>query len=309
MQNVLLQAAILIICGALWRKLRPGDLDPDNVRRAVGDLVYYLLLPALVLSVLWRAPLGLDSLRIAGVAASGVLMGLAVAGLWCRLCSAPRYQAGALILAAGFPNATYLGLPILEATLGPTGRSIAIQYDLFACTPLLLTVGVLLAQQYGQQSAQQGGIARILPALLKVPPLWAALLAIIFNLSGTPFPDWLAPTLQSLGAAVIPLMLFALGLGLSWDPQAARQLPIATPALVIQLLLMPLLAWGLADLTGLEGDKLTGVVLEAAMPSMVIGLVLCDRFGLDTRLYAVTVTLGTALSLVTLPFWSYLLMR
>jgi predicted permease len=50
-----------------------------------------------------------------------------------------------------------------------------------------------------------------------------------------------------------------------------------------------------------------GTVLEAAMPAMVLGIVFCDRFGLDTGLYAAAVTLTTALSLVTLPLWFALL--
>jgi predicted permease len=47
--------------------------------------------------------------------------------------------------------------------------------------------------------------------------------------------------------------------------------------------------------------------MEAAMPSMVIGIVLCDRYGLDTGLYAAAVTLTTLLSLFTLPVWSGML--
>ncbi len=304
MTEILTQAALLILAGTLWNAFRIGGQDPQVVRRAIGDLVYFLLLPALVLSVLWSAPLGLNSLRIAGAAAAGVIAGLLLAALWYAWRHAPRHLAGALILAAGFPNATYLGLPVLEHTLGPWARSIAIQYDLFACTPLLLSAGILLARSYGNH--QETG--PVWQALLKVPPLWAALAAIALNLGEVPRPEWLGGLLAMTGNAVIPLMLFALGLSLRWDPEAARRLPAVAPVLLIQLALAPLLVWGLGGTIGLTGDTLAGVVLEAAMPSMVLGLVLCDRFGLDTGLYAVTVTLGTALSLLTLPLWSGLLL-
>ena len=43
--------------------------------------------------------------------------------------------------------------------------------------------------------------------------------------------------------------------------------------------------------------------MEAAMPSMVIGVVICDRYGLDTSVYAAAVTVSTLLSLITLPMW------
>jgi len=39
----------------------------------------------------------------------------------------------------------------------------------------------------------------------------------------------------------------------------------------------------------------------------VLGMVICDRYDLDTPLYAAAVTLSTLLSLVTLPVWFRLL--
>jgi hypothetical protein len=43
------------------------------------------------------------------------------------------------------------------------------------------------------------------------------------------------------------------------------------------------------------------------MPSMVLGIVLCDRYGLDSALYAEAVTVSTALAVLTLPLWLTLL--
>src|SRR5690606_33557692 len=108
-----------ILCGVLWRAFRPLGLEADGVRRSLTGVVYVLLLPALVLSVLWRAPMGVDSLRIAGLATLGVLGGLALAWLWYRRVRTARPLMGAMLLAAAFPNATYMGLPVLEAALGP----------------------------------------------------------------------------------------------------------------------------------------------------------------------------------------------
>ncbi len=303
MQEVILQAAGLIVCGVLWRIFRPLGLDADEVRRHLTGVVYVLMLPSLVLVVLWRAPLGLDAVRVAGVAASAVVSALIIAWLWYRGLRAAPTVVGAMLLASAFPNATYLGLPVLEAALGPLGRSIAIQYDLFACTPLLLSVGVLLAERYGGHASQ----SHPLLALARVPPLWAAVIAIGLNLAGTTPPAGLVSWLEKLGGAVVPLMLFALGLGLTWRDGIVRRLPLILPALTIQLLITPLLMLPVARAVGLDGAVLTGVILEAAMPSMVLGIVLCDRYRLDAPLYAVTVTVSTAIALISLPIWFQLL--
>lgn len=303
MIDVILQSAFLILCGVLWRALKPLGLDADTLRRNLTGLVYVLLLPSLVLVVLWQAPLNLDALRVTLVAASGVLLGLGLAWLWYRHGRVPAPAVGALLLAAGFPNATYMGLPVLEASLGPWARSIAIQYDLFACTPLLLSLGILIASHYGGTKEE----GHPLLALLRVPPLWAALAAVALNLTETPLPAGIASTLEKLGSSVVPLMLFSLGLGLQWSGAWRSQLASLLPVLLIQLVLTPLAMWGLASLIGLEGEMLTGVVLEAAMPSMVLGIVLCDRFRLESSRYALAVTLSTALSLISLPLWFALL--
>jgi predicted permease len=301
MLAVIAQMGVLIGAGVVLRLARPGAGDPELLRRGLTDIVYYLLLPALVLDALWRTELGVDSLRIAVLAATGVLAALWLAGAGCRLCRVAAPTRGALLLAAAFPNVTYLGLPVLEATFGPWARGVAIQYDLFACTPLLLTVGIITARRYG--SGDSGAPAGILRPLLQVPALWAAVLAIALNRSGVAEPAVVESLLRLLGNAVAPLMLIALGLGLRWLGSDPSQLLRVLPVLLIQLVLMPLLVWGLALVTGLDGRLLAPVVLEAAMPSMVIGMVLCDRYGLDTPFYATAVTLSTALSLVSLPLW------
>lgn len=296
---ILLQMAALILCGILWRLTRPMNIDADVARRVLTGLVYSLLLPALVLSVLWQAPLGADSGRIALAAACGVLGTMALAVLLYRLLGTVKASAGALILAASFPNATYMGLPVLEKLLGPEGRAIAIQYDLFACTPLLLTLGIMIAAAHGEKGVRASPFTE----LIKVPPFWAALLAMGLNLGGVPPPPEVESWLKMLGGAVIPLMLISLGMGLQWSSWNRSYLPLIPPALLLQLMAMPLIVMLVGRAIGLDGTLLTGVTLEAAMPSMVLGLVLCDRYGLNTGLYAITVTLSTALTLITLPLW------
>jgi len=302
MYEVIGQAAILIVCGVLWRVFTPQGLDADTLRNSLTSVVYVLLLPALVLVVLWRAELSLDALRVAILALLGIGVGMGSAWLWFRRQRPAAAAMGALLLAAAFPNATYMGLPVLEASLGPWARAVAIQYDLFACTPLLLSAGVMLAQHYGG-----GERAHPLHNLVRVPPLWAALIGVSLNLLHVPLPRLLGGVMDMLAAGVVPLMLFSLGLGLRWGAGWGRRVSLVLPVVAIQLLLTPLIVWSVSGMTGLEGQVRTAVVLEAAMPSMVLGIVLCDRYRLDSSLYAMAVTLSTALSALTLPLWFSLL--
>lgn len=300
MLEVILQMAGLIVCGVGWRLLQPAGLAAVETRTVLTSLVYYLLLPALVLSVLWEAELGETSVLIAIAAAVGIFAGLAVGFLSCRLCKNSSAEAGAVILAVTFPNATYLGLPVLEATFGSWARGVAIQYDLFACTPLLFTVGVLVASRLGNSGEKSREVYR---GLLAIPAMWAALLAVLLNWADVPLPSVLEGTLSLLERGVVPLMLFSLGLSLEWSRSRWHVLPSLIPVVVARLLLIPFVVMLVAGSLGMTGELRSAVVLEAAMPSMVIGLVICDRFKLDVSLYAAAVTVTTALSLITLPLW------
>jgi len=303
MHAVILNMTALIACGVGWRLFRPGGLDADSTRLVLTSLVYYLLLPALVIQVLWKAPLGISSLGIAASAAAGVLSSILLSTLICRSCRHNGRVTGAVILAASFPNVTYMGLPVMESLFGDAGRSIAIQYDLFACTPLLLTVGILIARLYGGRD----NATPLWKSLLRVPPLWAALTGVMLNLSGIGLPAALDKWLEMLAVGVIPLMLFSLGLSLRWDTIDRSSLPTLIPIVILQMFISPLVVWVTAQAVGLDGMLFMGTVIEAAMPSMVIGIVLCDRYGLDTGLYAAAVTLTTLVSLFTLPMWSGIL--
>ena len=217
---ILAQMVVIILCGVAWRRLKPFDIDIGDTRRVLSNIVYGLLLPALVLRVLWRVPLGLDVLKVSLVAACAICLALLVAWLWYRFQGSNHPATGALLLAAAFGNVTYLGLPVLESVMGPKMRHVALEYDLFASTPLLLTLGVLLARHYGGQGRGENPLT----TLLKVPPLLAALAAVGLNLAGVPLHPWLEGVFDKLAAGVIPLMLVVVGLGLEWKRGWARRL-------------------------------------------------------------------------------------
>jgi len=299
MIDVILQMTGLLACGVLWRKLEPAGLDYRQTRQVLTSLVYYLLLPALVLSVLWQAKLGENTLRIAFAAATGVIAGLLLSLLTCRTCKTHRAQTGAVVLAVAFPNATYMGLPVMEATFGPWARGVAIQYDLFACTPLLFTLGILLASRLGDSQGRRSPVRE----LLRIPALWAAALAVLLNLLSVPMPALIDGWLQLLERGVVPLMLFSIGLSLDWQYARLRMLPPLIPVVALRLLIVPLIVLGVTSLMGMSGQSRAAIVMEAAMPSMVLGIVICDRFKLDVAFYASAVTVTTLLSLVTLPIW------
>jgi malate permease and related proteins len=299
MNSTLIQMTLLMACGVGWRMLRPTGLTADQTRLVLTTFVYYLLLPAMVLEVLWAANIGLHSFQYTLIGVSCIVFAMLCMWIVGILFNFEDKRLGAIILAA-VPNVTYLGLPVLEQIFGSWARSVVIQIDLFAAAPLVFTLGIMIARHYGEDNAEKPKSAL---SFLNAPPFWAAGIAVILNLNGFVAPVWLSGVLQKLSAAVVPLMLVSLGLALNWKSVIVRNLPYVMPVILIKMLLMPLFAIFLVSYLPLEGKYKAAAVLDMAMPSMVLGVVFCDRYRLDSALYAMTVTVTTALSLITLPFW------
>jgi predicted permease len=299
MLMVMLQMALLIAVGVLWQRLAPAHMTAVAHRRALTDLVFYILLPALVLHVIWQAPFDVNSIKISLTALCTLAVSMLLMWLCIKCLKVTRAQQGALLLAATFPNATYLGLPVTGQVLGDWTQVVVLKFDLFACTPVLLTIGILIAHHFGNTQTK----IHPLQELMRVPPLWALAIASMLNITNTPQPELVSHALLTLSGAVVPLMLIALGMSIRWDTLQTRFIPMLLPVCLIALVIAPLVALGVGDALGLESSTLTAVVLLAAMPTMIFGIVICERYQLDGALYAAAVFITTLLSIATLTIW------
>lgn len=299
MITTLIQMTLIIACGIAWRIISPAGLNAEQSRKVLTTVVYTVFLPALVLEVLWSTKLGLQSFEYTLLGGSGILITLLIIWILCRVLKFGRKQTGAVLLATAFPNVTYLGLPVLQQTFGNWARSVAIQLDLFAAAPLVFTVGIMIARYYGENKTKP----KHLLSFLTTPPFLAAFVAVLLNINQIAIPLWLAGVLQQMSDAVVPLMLFSLGLALHWDTIRLKNFSYIVPVLVIKLLFMPWLVLEMVTYMTVSEEHKAAVVLDMAMPSMVLGIVLCDQYKLDSALYAMAVAMTTLLSILTLPYW------
>ena len=271
------------------------------MRHALSLSVLYFFLPALAFGLVATATVDRSFVAVPLAAAVVTLGGLA-AGFavyrslpWFRRTARPTV--GVLLLSSAFGNVTYLGLPVITETMGQQYGYIAILYDLLATTPVLLTVGMLLAARFG--SGASVSLTAAFRRVLRLPPLWGVAAGIAVQLAGLPLPRPVLDAAQLMGKAVIPVMIFTVGLAL--DFRDLRRLPVAVPALSLKLLLAPVLALLAGRAFGLDGEVLRAVVVEGAMPVMVLSLVIADEFELDVPLAATCIAVSTVASFFTLP--------
>lgn len=301
MYDILIPFGLIILTGVAFKRLRPGGLDADTLRRSINGAVFSLFLPALCLKIVLTADLGTETFLVPAVAwvttVSALLLALGVYRLLERPFSLGPSETGVLVLASTFGNVTYLGLPVLTGLYGAEAAKYAIFYDLLATTPLLWLAGASVASRYGE--GKRLDLNAALRTVAMLPPIWGILAGVGMKAAGFKLPAFLLKTLGMFGDLVVPLMIFSIGLALSFPK--VRHAYAVIPAVLIKLAVSPCISYGAARALGLTGTALSASIVEGAMPTMVLSLLLAAQFRLDVALAAFTIVVTTVLSFGTLP--------
>ena len=283
----------LLMLGYLGRRFDfPGAAFWPPAERAT----YYVLFPALLVSRLSRAELGGgQSLQLV----AGVVGMLVIASLLVLLLRPLLHQTNAAftsVYQGGLRFNTYVALPASVALVPDEGVVLA---ALIAAVmiPLLNLFCVLVFAWYGSSRPTVSGVLR---ALASNPLILACLLGISLSLSGLGLPAPAVPVLELLGAMASPLGLLAVGAAL--DMRALRSSGVAVIAsTLVKLMLMPLLAWLLARVIGLDENASRVLLVFSAVPTASSAYILARQLGGDAPLMANIITLQTLVALLTMP--------
>jgi malate permease and related proteins len=283
--------------------LRASGVLRREDARPINAVIIYAGLPAFIFKAVHGAVLRPDLWRVVVVA--WVVFGvMAVLGsLAARALKLPRQVAGGFIIVTALGNTGYIGYPITQALLGAKELPEAIFYDIFGTVGALVLVGLLVAQRYGDNDE-----ARVNPLreLLTFPAVWALAAALV--LRPVPMPEMVSNGLGLLASMVAPLIMLSVGLSLRASTMGRSWAPLSAVS-VLRLLVAPAIALGLGLIVLGAGIPLRVTVLEAGMPSMMLTLVVGERFGLDSDFIASAIFVTTALSAVTLPLMQLVAFR
>ena len=261
--------------------------------RSIGRVVFYVFSPVLIFDLLIQNRLKLsEAIGIISLTVSVVfLMGLITYVLG-RLFKLERPALISILVTTMFANTGNYGLPLVSFAFGEQALSYAGIYFV-TTTFLFYTVGVLIAS-LGHMNFREA-----LLGLVKIPTMYAVLLAVIINIGHIQIPGPVDRAIELAAGGTIPLMLILLGVELTRvefsGSVRAMQLSVG-----LRLLLSPFIALLLAGLFGIDGAARQGSVTEASMPSMVSATVLATEYQLDSKLITAIVFISTLLSPLTL---------
>jgi len=271
-------------------------IDP----KPVAQLAFFVLAPCLVFQIILDSNLPGDALvRMVAFTATGMLVLAGLAAITARALGWPRPLIAALVLVVLLPNSGNFGLSANLFAFGEYGLA---QASVFFITSAVLTftVGVLVA------SLGRSSLKNTLLGMLRVPAIWALAVAIAIAQTGTQLPVPLARTVHLLSQASIPVFMIVLGMQLygrgivgPWGPVALGTGMRLVGGAVVGL--------ALVGIMGLTGTARQAGVLQSAMPSAVITIVLATEYDVEPAFVTSVVISTTLLSPLTLtPLLAYL---
>ncbi|MFC2064333.1 AEC family transporter [Chloroflexota bacterium] len=280
---------ILLIAGAGYLLGKFLHVDP----RPFGKIIFYVLIPVLVVDLLTRNQLSTDDiLRTAGFTVLLLIITGAIAVFAGKLLKLKRPILLAVLLTTIFANVGNYGLPLISFAYGEDALSFASIYYITIAF-LVNTVGVLIASM-GKLSLKES-----LLGVLKVPSTYSIIAAIILIKT-----DWLIPapmerTITLLSSAAIPSMLILLGLQLQ-HAEWTKNLKAISMAVVLRLIIGPIIGFLVSGVLGMKGPPRQAGIVDSALPTAVLTTILATEYDLEPKLVTSIVFITTILSPLTL---------
>ncbi|MFH2038148.1 MAG: AEC family transporter [Chloroflexota bacterium] len=280
---------ILLISGSGFLLGKFLHIEP----RSFGRIIFYVLYPIMVLDILIGNQLSLvDILRTSGFAIVTVLLSgfLTILGGYFLKLDRPILMA--VLLTSIFANSGNYGLPLISFAFGQEALAYAsIFYITFAL--LINTLGVLIASM-GHLNFKDA-----LLGMLKLPTIYAIIIALIIIQTGWIMPSPVYRTVNLLSAGAIPCMLIMLGLELE-RAQWHKNIKAITFSVFMRLVIGPIIGLVVSILFGLKGSSRQAGITDSALPTAVITTILATEYDLEPTLVTAIVFITTVLSPLTL---------
>ncbi len=282
----------LILCGYLLCRYTALD---RSVWQQVESLVYFLLFPVLLFHSIIKSPLDLGA--ASSFVGAGLSMALTAIALtysipyWPWLGRHADLHDHAAAAQVGFRFNSFIGLALMDRIAGPQGQ-LLMAVLIGICVPLFNVAAVWPMVRHAQR-----GLAR---ELARNPLIIATVSGLAANLAGLHLPTWLEPTVTRIGAASLAMGLMAAGAGMQLG-HLANARALASAVLGIKHLLLPLLAWALAQAFGLTPVQSSVLLAFSALPTASSCYVLAARMGYNGPYVAGLMTLSTLLAMLSLP--------
>lgn len=200
-------------------------------------------------------------------------------------------------------NNIFIGLPIAEALYGAT----AVLYCALSCIPYNLLLYSYGVWRLRSGKALGGGAAFKLKDVFTVP-LFATLAALLIFIFDIQLPYILRELISTTASATMPASMIVIGATLGGvkiaDGFKQRYVYLIS---LMRLIIVPAAVWFIVGLLSTDSMLVSTCAIIAACPSAVVVSILALQNDYDAAFSSNAVLVTTALSMISLPVWVYIL--
>jgi len=301
---------IMILFG--WLIVRTGVLRVE-VGDALSDFVFKIAMPFLLFRTIAEAdfhgasPFRLWIAYFAGVAVTWTLGHLIATRLFHR-----DARVGVLAgVSAAFANNVFIGLPLVSGILGPEGM-VPLSILLAVHLPLMMVIGTILMENAERKVSGREArslisvLAQVGTNLAKNPLVIGLAAGLLLHVSTLTLPSMADSIVAQIAAMASPAALLSLGMALN-KYGISGNTGLATYTSTLKLVVLPACVWAASHLLGLSHEWMLALVLTSSVPTGINAWLIANRFGVGHGLAASTITLTTAVGVLTVTFWAWLL--
>lgn len=302
---------VLILTG--WLIVRLGYLKPA-VGEALGDFVFRVAVPVLLFRTIAEADFKEGSPWPLWVAYfSGVAVTWTIGHLAATLGFGRDARMGVLAgVSSAFANTVFIGLPLVSRLVGQDGI-VALSILLSVHLPVMMIAGTVMMERAERQTTGapgkgiwklMGGVAR---NLVRNPLVIGLAFGALFHLLGQPLGGPVKIVVDQLAGVAAPAALVSIGMALDKYGLAGNT-GLAAVTSTLKLLVLPGAVFAACHLLGLSDSWTAALVLTSSVPTGVNAWLIANHFNVGHALASSTITLTTALGVVSVSVWAYLLM-
>ena len=306
MENLILSFNVvlpLFLCIALGYFLRCVHMLEEATQKNLNKLCFKVFLPIYVFNSIYTTNISAAfNLKLVVLTVGGVLGIFALLMVLIPRIEADNAKRGVMIQAIFRSNFVLFGLPVAvslcgENNVGPTSLLIGF------IVPMFNVLAVVCLETF------RGGkpdIKKMLRGIATNPLIIGSVLGILMNALDVQLITGVQKGITDLGRIATPLALVSLGSSFQFRRIKGyiRQLIICISG---KLIVCPLLMVGMAALLGFRGELLVPVLVVFASPVATSSYTMAEQMNGDGTLAASLVVLTTALSILTMFLFIFML--
>ena len=284
---------VLLASGYLAKRTK---VIPQNQLIVFIDFVLVFALPALIFDKVYHVNIDfhLFSVIACGLGANFAAMLIAF-GLG-RLLGFSKATTASMALLPILSNTLFMVLPVLQGILSDHIANEVILYDqMITCVPIAFLGPFILSY------AAPSNVSLIANAfkIMKFPPFLALVVGLLAK--NLEIADFLFAPLRLFSGAVVPVALFAVGLGLGFNTVRSSYKSTAL-VVFLRMVVAPCFFVAFAWVFGLEfSPSYMAGLIETAMPPTVVASAMILKAKLDSNLAISAIAVGMCFTFVVIP--------